>query len=186
MAPASTSGRVSLRMPVRMSQNVTPLNRALSKLGLLSRAQATLAIRAGRVTVNGRVVRNPLAAVTPERVKLAIDGQPTARRRWRAILLNKPRGVVTTRKDPPGRPTIYDVLGDAGQGLVAVGRLDLATSGLLVLTSDTRLGDWITDPANAVPRVYVVTVRGKVEDTDLETLTRGIGEGRDRLRATAV
>jgi 23S rRNA pseudouridine2605 synthase len=169
-----------------MSQNVTPLNRALSKLGVLSRAQATLAVRAGRVTVNGRVVRNPLAPVVPERARLAIDGQLAARRPWRAILLNKPRGVVTTRRDPQDRPTIYDVLGEAGKGLVAVGRLDLATSGLIVLTSDTRLADWIADPVNAVPRVYVVTVRGKVQDAEIEKLTGGIGEGHDRLRAAAV
>jgi 23S rRNA pseudouridine2605 synthase len=95
-------------------------------------------------------------------VRIAIDEQAAPRAAWRAILLHKPRGVVTTRRDPEGRQTIYDVVGDAGKGLVAVGRLDLATSGLLLLTSDTRLADWITDPTNAVPRVYLVTVRGDV------------------------
>ena len=81
---------------------------------------------------------------------------------------------------------MYDVLGDDLRGLVAVGRLDLATSGLLVLTSDTRLADWMTDPVNAVPRVYVVTVRGRVDERDIERLTTGVQSGRDRLRAEAV
>ena len=139
-----------------------PLARALSKLGILSRAQATEAIRAGRVRVDGAIVRDPLRPVVPERVRLAVDGQPARRAAWRTILFHKPRGVVTTRRDPGGRRTIYDVLGENGDGLVAVGRLDLASTGLLILTTDTQLAHWITDPANKVPRVYVVTVRGEV------------------------
>ena len=78
------------------------------------------------------------------------------------------------------------MLGEAGRGLVAVGRLDLASTGLLLLTSDTRLANWITDPVNAVPRLYVVTVRGKVDETALGRLTEGIGAGRARLRARSV
>src|SRR5262245_61539277 len=148
----------------------TPLNRALSKLGLLSRAQATVAIRAGRVRVDGRVVTEPLHAVVPERARIDIDEAAQERRSWRTLAFHKPRGVVTTRRDPEGRTTIYDVLGDAGRGLVAAGRLDLATSGLLVMTNDTQLADWITDPANAIPRVYLVTVRGDVE-TELPGVT---------------
>ena len=76
------------------------------------------------------------------------------------------------------------VLGDDGRGLIAVGRLDLATSGLLLLTTDTGLAEWITDPAHAVPRIYVVTVRGRVSDADVARLTAGVGC--DRLRAHAV
>lgn len=147
-----------------------PLNRALSKLGILSRAQATEAIRAGRVRVGGRIVRDPLTLVIPEQARIDLDGTRTQPAAWRTILFHKPRGVVTTRTDPEGRPTIYDVLGDAGRGLVAVGRLDLATTGLLLLTSDTELAGWLTDPGNAVPRLYVVTVRGRVTDDDLSSL----------------
>jgi 23S rRNA pseudouridine2605 synthase len=139
-----------------------PLNRALSKLGMLSRAQATEAIRAGRVSVDGRTVREPLLPVIPERIRLAVDGRPQRRRPWRAIVFNKPRGVVTTRHDPQGRTTVFDVLGPAGHGLIAVGRLDAASTGLLLLMSDTQLANSITDPANAIPRVYLVTVRGEV------------------------
>jgi 23S rRNA pseudouridine2605 synthase len=143
-----------------------PLSRALSKLGILSRAQATEAIRAGRVTVDGRVVTNPAASVIPERVRITLDGTRRTQAPWRTILFYKPRGVVTTRHDPEGRRTIYDVIGPSATGLIAVGRLDLATSGLLLLTSDTRLAHRITDPGAAVPRVYLVTVRGRVTDEE--------------------
>src|SRR5947207_4700889 len=146
-----------------MPKGHVALNRALSKLGVLSRSQAIEAIRAGRVSVNGRIVRDPACAVMPEQVHVAIDAVPAPRPApWRTIALHKPRGVVTTRRDPEGRTTVFDVLGAAGRGLVAVGRLDLASTGLLLLTSDTRLANWITDPGNAVPRTYVVTVRGEV------------------------
>ena len=139
-----------------------PLNRALSKLGILSRARATAAIRDGRVRVDGRVVRDPLCGVVPEGARITVDGVRPRRALWRTILFHKPRGVVTTRRDPDGRRTVFDVLGPAGEGLVAAGRLDLASTGLLVLTTDTRLANWITDPVNGVPRVYLVTVRGEV------------------------
>lgn len=168
-------------MPARV-----PLNRALSKRGILSRAQATAAITAGRVRVDGRVVRDPAAPVVPERVRIVVDGEERRRARWRTLLLHKPGGVVTTRSDPEGRRTVYDIVGESARGLAAVGRLDLATSGLLLLTSDTRLADWITDPTNAVPRVYAVTVRGRMEPSDVARLTTGVQSGRDRLRAASV
>jgi 23S rRNA pseudouridine2605 synthase len=151
-----------------------PLNRALSKLGILSRAEATAAIRAGRVRVDGRVVLDPAHAVVPEAARFAVDGERRGRARWRTILLHKPRGVVTTRRDPEGRRTVYDVVGDHDAALHAVGRLDYATSGLLILTSDTQLANWITDPANAVRRVYVVSVRGEVTADTLARLGAGV------------
>jgi 23S rRNA pseudouridine2605 synthase len=170
------------RLPDRVA-----LNRALSKLGILSRAQATLAIRAGRVRVGGHVVRDPAHLVVPERADIAVDGELRRRRAWRTILFHKPRGVVTTRRDPEGRRTIYDVIGEEGRGLIAVGRLDRATSGLLLMTSDTQLAHWITDPANAVPRIYVVTVRGALTESDVvQVLTAGVVSGRERLRAENV
>ena len=152
----------------------TALNRALSKLGILSRAQATEAVRAGRVRVDGAIVRDPLRLIVPERARIIVDGAVRRRARWRAIAFHKPRGVVTTRSDPEGRRTVYDVLGDAGGGLVAVGRLDLASTGLLILTSDTQLANWIADPAHRVVRVYVVTVRGEVTPEVAATLAARI------------
>jgi len=151
-----------------------PLGRALSKLGVMSRKQAVEAIRAGRVTVDGRVVRREDVLVVPERVRLLVDGVERRRAPWRTIVFHKPRGVVTTRRDPEGRPTVYDVLDEAAAGLIAVGRLDLATSGLLLLTSDTRLADWITDPAHEVPRLYAVSVRGRVDLSRLAGFAAGI------------
>jgi 23S rRNA pseudouridine2605 synthase len=151
-----------------------PLNRALSKLGILSRAQATGAIRDGRVRVDGRVVDRPAYLVVPERVRIVVDGKARPPAAWRTILLYKPRGVVTTRRDPDGRRTVFDVVGADGAGLNAVGRLDLATSGLLLLTTDTQLANWIIDPANAVRRAYAVTVRGELSPDTLARLGAGV------------
>jgi pseudouridine synthase len=158
------------------------LERALSKLGLASRSEARQLIRDGVVRVNGRVETNPLASVHPERDRIDAAGRAAARRAWRTIAFHKPRGVVTTRRDPEGRPTVFDLLGSESDGLVAVGRLDLATSGLLLLTTDTQLAERLTNPGNRVVRRYVVTARGEVGDDDRDALERGIGD----LRASAV
>jgi 23S rRNA pseudouridine2605 synthase len=100
--------------------------------------------------------------------------------------------VVTTRRDPEGRPTVYDVLARAAgehsmtEWLAPVGRLDAATSGLLLLTNDTRLAAWLTDPAHAVARVYRVTVRGRVSGEDAQRLREGIVDRDERLSASSV
>ena len=159
------------------------LNRALSKLGIASRAEATRLVRAGQVRVDGVVVLDPARRVVPERVRVTVHGEPATRAPWRAVALNKPRGVVTTRRDPEGRPTAFDLVAEAGRGLVAVGRLDLATSGLLLFTSDTRLADWLTDPINAVVRVYLVTVRGLVSDEAVLRLQSGLESAGEWLSA---
>jgi 23S rRNA pseudouridine2605 synthase len=163
-----------------------PLNRALSKLGVLSRAQATEAIRSGRVAVGGRVVRDPARPVIPERARIAVDGALVSRAAPRTLLLYKPRGVVTTRRDPEGRPTVYDVVGEPARGLSPVGRLDFATSGLLLLTNDSRLAHWITNPDNAVPRTYLVTVRGAVSEDEADRLLKGLQDRGETLRASRV
>jgi 23S rRNA pseudouridine2605 synthase len=150
------------------------LERALSKLGMASRTEARALIGDGRVTVNGRAIRDPLRPVVPERVSIAIDGEARAKAAARTILLHKPRGVVTTRRDPEGRATAYDLVREAGAQIQAVGRLDLASSGLLLFTSDSRLAAGLIDPRRAVPRVYVVTVRGAVDDAAVGRLARGL------------
>jgi 23S rRNA pseudouridine2605 synthase len=152
----------------------------------MSRADARTAILDGRVSIDGHRVHDPLTLVVPERTRIRVNGGVVRRSAWRTIVLHKPRGVLTTRRDPQGRPTVFDLLGPDARGLVAVGRLDLATSGLLLLTSDTRLAAWIADPLNRVPRVYAVTVRGRVVDGDVARLAAGILCGRDHLRAEAV
>jgi 23S rRNA pseudouridine2605 synthase len=147
----------------RMTRARVPLARALSKLGFASRSDAIALILAGRVHVNGTRVLEPGARVAPDTIQVTIDDAPQKRAEARRVILfNKPRGVVTTRRDPEGRRTVFDVLGDAGRGLVAAGRLDRASTGLLVLTNDTRLANWLTDPANRIVRRYVVVVRGRV------------------------
>jgi len=155
------------------------LDRALSKLGLASRADARRLILDGRVAVNGRIVRRPAALVVPERAELKVDGGASSapfgsRGPRRVLLLHKPRGVVTTRRDPRGRRTVFDLLGDAGHGLIAVGRLDLASTGLLIFTSDTQLANRLTDPSARVPRTYVVTVRGRVTPETARRLGEGV------------
>jgi 23S rRNA pseudouridine2605 synthase len=159
------------------------LERALSKLGLASRTEARSLIREGRVAVDGRTATDPLQPVVPETARLAIDGRPAVRPRPRTILLHKPRGVVTTRSDPEGRPTVYTCLEGLDAHLIPVGRLDAATSGLLLLTNDTRLADWLTDPKNAVPRVYLATVHGELTDALARRLEEGIDDAGERLSA---
>jgi 23S rRNA pseudouridine2605 synthase len=176
--PKSSSGKVSLA-------------RALSKRRLASRAEARRLIEAGRVHVNGRVVTNPDLRVTPEQLNIEIDGQVAAPiASPRHLAFHKPRGTVTTHRDPEGRPTVFDVLGDAGRGLVAVGRLDRASTGLLLFTSDTQLANRLTDPANRVRRRYVVTVRGRVAPETAKRLEAGIdvrsSTGAERLGAERV
>jgi 23S rRNA pseudouridine2605 synthase len=157
------------------------LERALSKLRLASRRDARQLVRDGRVTVNGRRVTDPLAAVAPERDAIAIDDRRGAPPAWRTIALHKPRGYVTTRRDPDGRPTVFDLLGADAARLVAVGRLDLASTGLLLLTTDTQRAERLTNPAHAVVRRYVVTVRGELSDDDCAAMVRG----REGLKAAS-
>jgi 23S rRNA pseudouridine2605 synthase len=166
-------------MTSRGHKSIVRLDRALSKLGLASRAEAKRLIADGRVRVDGRVVRDASLLVTPEHAGIDVDGRVAKTPRWRTIAFHKPRGVVTTRRDPEGRPTVFDVLGDNGRSLVAVGRLDMASTGLLLLTTDTQLANYLTDPENAIVRRYIVTVRGAVHEAGVEKMTSGI----DGLRA---
>jgi 23S rRNA pseudouridine2605 synthase len=167
---------------VRYKAGYVALERALSKLGAASRTEAQRLARDGAVTVNGAVVRDPLTAVSPERDDNRVRGARAARKTWRAIAFHKPRSTVTTRRDPEGRTTVFDVLGDAAEGLIAVGRLDFATTGLLLLTNDAQLAERLTNPSHGVRRSYIVTVRGEVADDGCAQLEAGV-EG---LRAERV
>ena len=151
--------------------------RVLSKLGFCSRMQAVELVRAGRVSVNGVTLRDPGARLD-FRQELAVDGKPVGPSAKRYLIFHKPPGVVTTRSDERGRRTVYDLLGEAGAGLVPVGRLDRDSEGLLLLTNDTRFAAWLTDPANTVPRVYEVTVRPGMSAQEIEALRSGVDIGR--------
>jgi 23S rRNA pseudouridine2605 synthase len=161
-----------------------PLARALSKLGIMSRAQAIDRILAGDVRVSGRIVRDPGYPVVPEQARIVVGGNAVAKQAPVTVLLHKPRGVVTTRSDPQGRPTVYDLVAEVGTYISPVGRLDLASTGLLLLTNDTRLSDWLLDPANRIPRTYIVTVRGELADESVARIERGIRDGGELLRAS--
>lgn len=163
-----------------------PLERALSKLGLATRREARALIVEGRVQINGRLVRDPARLVVPERVRVTIDRRDRQRAERITIALHKPRGVVTTRRDPEGRKTVYDLLTDLDAHVVPVGRLDFATSGLLLLTNDTRFAEWLTNPENEVARIYLVTVRGRVTEAEAARLERGIRDRDETLEARAV
>ena len=136
--------------------------------------------------MNGRIQKDPLFLITPETAKIEIGGESVEQQTFRAILLNKPRGVITTRSDEKGRPTVYTLLTDVTTYLSPVGRLDWATSGLLILTNSTRLASWLTDPRNQVIRTYVVTVRGEVTDKGIQSLEAGFDDEGETLQAHQV
>lgn len=160
-----------------------PLERALSKLGLASRSQTRRWVEEGRLEVNGRAVTDPEAPVAPEQDRFALDGKVFRPAADCTVAVHKPRNYVTTRSDEKGRKTVYDLLPPDLRHLHPVGRLDMQTTGLLLLTTDTRLSAFLTDPANAVERVYAVAVRGRVGDEEAEKLSRGIMDDGEVLKA---
>lgn len=169
-----------------MKPGHVPLERAISKLGIASRSQARKLIGEGKVRVNGTIRLDTFFPVVPEKVRIDIDQEPVARARPRTLMMYKPRGCVTTRADEKGRDTVFSLLKDVDMHLVAVGRLDWATSGLLVLTNDTRLAAEMTDPANRIPRTYLVSVRGLVTEEEVEVLRAGVQDEGEVLRADSI
>ena len=150
------------------------LARVLSKAGICSRTVAAGWIRAGRVKVDGRVVRDPERRIVEERAAVTVDGRRIAEARRSYWAFHKPRGYVTTRSDPGGRPTVYDLIEDLGAWVIAVGRLDLDTSGLLLLTNDTAFADSVASPESHVAKTYRVTARPRLGEEALERLRRGV------------
>src|ERR1035437_7866732 len=122
------------------------LERVFSKAGLGSRTDARSWISAGRIRVNGIVVRDPDKWVDLERDRVSVDGKPLRAAEPAYILLYKPKGYLTTYRDPEGRPTVYDLVVGVGTWVSPVGRLDLDTSGLLLMTNDTALAEGIANP----------------------------------------
>src|SRR5437764_5765502 len=151
------------------------LQKILSQAGIASRRAAERLMLEGRVTVNGVTVRELGTKADPSHDDIRVDGRRVRRQaRTRYLLLNKPRGYVTTRSDPQRRPTVLDLLRGVKEYVYPVGRLDFDSEGLLLLTNDGDLAARLTHPRHGVARVYEARVLGIPDAHDLDRLARGI------------
>lgn len=160
--------------PKESNRVLKTLDRVLSKAGAGSRTEARSWIGGGRVRVNGKLIQTPDHWVDVERDKVTLDGKPLGQAQRRYVLLYKPKGYLTTYRDPQGRPTIYDLLPDLGQFVGTVGRLDLDTSGLLLLTNDNALAERMTNPEYKLPKTYLVKASTLLSDEQLGQLANGV------------
>ncbi len=156
------------------AKSAVTLDRVLSRMGHASRTDAREAILAGRLKVNGRVIRDPECWVRPGRDHVQFDGLPLKPARKLYYLFYKPKGVITSHGDPAGRKTVYDCLGEEKRWVFPVGRLDKDTSGLLLLTNDTEFADFITNPGSRVSKTYLVKTSGLISDEGIEKLSAGV------------
>ena len=159
------------------------LARALSKLGFCSRSQAAKLIRAGRVRLNGAARRDPETSVRLGRDRIEVDQNAVAAESKVYVMLNKPRGVVTTASDEKGRPTVYSLLGEKLPWVGPVGRLDQASEGLLLFTNDSEWGARLSDPGSHLDKTYHVQVGASVSDLLTVQLLTGLRAGGELLRA---
>ena len=157
-----------------MTRPLKTLERVLSKAGAGSRVDARGWIRAGRVKVNGQVVRDPDTWIDMQRDRVRLDGKPLQARDRIYLLLYKPTGYLTTYRDPMGRPTVYDLIADLGTFVSPVGRLDLDTSGLLLMTNDNQMAERVTNPESHVPKTYLVKASMRLTDEQLQQLRDGV------------
>jgi 23S rRNA pseudouridine2605 synthase len=163
------------------------LARVLSKLGACSRSQAEKAVREGRVSVDGRPVRDPERATDPEREQIHLDGQTVAAAKRVYIALNKPRGVVVSAADERGRDTVYELLAEANlPWLGPVGRLDKASEGLLLLSNDSVWAARLTDPRHHVDKTYHVQIDAIPDQAALDRMLHGVSDKGERLAAKRV
>lgn len=163
------------------------LARTLSKVGYCSRADAADLIRAGRVRLNGSIRRDPEAPVRLPQDRILVDGLAIERQPKICLMMNKPRGLVTTSSDEKGRETIYEVLAKAGESLpwvAPVGRLDKASEGLLLLTNDSEWGARIAAPGTHLPKTYHVQIGTLADDRFIRAIASGVTSEGEILRAT--
>lgn len=160
------------------------LARVLSKLGYCSRSQASALIRSGRVTLNGSARRDPETPVSMSRDHIAVDGLSIEPARQIYLVMNKPRGLVTTASDEKGRDTIYSLLNrhDSQPWLAPVGRLDKASEGLLLLTNDSQWGARITAPETHLPKTYHVQINSVRSETSIQAIELGVESEGEVLR----
>ncbi len=150
------------------------LDRVISKLGIGSRTDARSWIGAGRVSVNGKKIQSPDLWVDPSRDRVTLDGRPVVARQKQYLLLYKPKGYLTTYKDPEDRPTVYDLLPEGAEWIVPVGRLDQDTTGLLIMTNDTDFANFIMSPESHVPKTYLVKASERLSEEQLDRLRKGV------------
>lgn len=163
------------------------LARVLSRMGMCSRSEAVRRIMAGRVRLNGVVVRDPEAPVDPRVDRIEVDGTATRASERVCIALNKPRGWVVTASDERGRETVYALLADADlPWLAPVGRLDKASEGLLLLSNDSVWAAGITEPVTHLDKTYHVQVVGMPGADALAAMLAGVRDGVELLRARKV
>jgi 23S rRNA pseudouridine2605 synthase len=181
--------------PEKLARHIG-LARALSKLGYCSRSRAAELIRSGRVRLNGTVRRDPETPVSLERARILVDDKPIERAQKTYLMMNKPRGLVTTASDEKGRETVYSVLGKAhaedssGPSLPwvsPVGRLDKASEGLLLLTNDTEWAARVAAPVTHLDKTYTVQIGVIADEKIVQSVIRGVrtGDG-ELLRAKQV
>jgi 23S rRNA pseudouridine2605 synthase len=162
------------------------LARALSKLGHCSRSQASVLVRAGRVRVNGSIRRDPESPTRLGEDRIEVDGSPARATGKVYLILNKPRGVVSTARDEKGRKTVYDCLDAVNTWLAPVGRLDKASEGLLLFTNDPQWSARVLAPETHLQKLYHVQVRGLADNSLAAAMIQGVAEGGEYLRAKAV
>jgi 23S rRNA pseudouridine2605 synthase len=164
-----------MKVRVEYAGAMERLQKILSQAGVASRRASEQLMLEGRVSVNGATVRELGAKADPAADDIRVDGRRIRMpEQHRYLLLNKPRGYVTTRSDPQRRPTVLDLLGGVREYVYPVGRLDFDSEGLLLLTNDGELAAGLTHPSHEVARVYEVRVAGIPDPHDLERLARGV------------
>jgi 23S rRNA pseudouridine2605 synthase len=166
--------------------DVASITRALSKMGFCSRTEAERLVLAGKIRVNGEIAASPQLRVNMKHDRLSIDGETVKTQKKEYWVFNKPKGYITTARDPEGRKTVYDLLPDSLHKLNPVGRLDSASEGLLLLTNDTQWANSITDPETHMDKIYHVQINKPADDMMLEQMRKGILSGGETLKVKAV
>jgi pseudouridine synthase len=163
------------------------IQKILSRAGIASRREAERMVLEGRVTVNGKVIDTLGFKADPLKDHIKVDGKRLVRFEPNVtLLLNKPRGYVSTVRDPEDRPTIMDLLKGVKRKVYPVGRLDIDTEGLLLLTNDGDLAYLLSHPRYSVPRTYLAKVSGVPEERDLNRLKRGVNLEDGKAKAVSV
>lgn len=161
------------------------LQKILAQAGVASRRQAEVLIQEGKVRINGRIVCELGIKANPHKDKIEVNGRRIVAETSVYYVLNKPRGVVSTLRDPEGRPSIKDIVSRIGVRVYPVGRLDYHTSGVLLLTNDGEFANALMHPRRGVPKTYVIKASGRFNETHLQALRQGVRLDKETTTAPA-